>query len=134
MRIFQPVVGLAVLGVTLALTVRSFRPELALLIGVATGIAVLLSVVGELTGVIDALRAAARQYGVDEGYLGVLLKIIGIAYLAQFGVQICRDAERIGPRRPRWSWPGACSCSRRRLPAAVAMLASAAELLRRAAP
>ena len=91
MRIFT-IVGLAVLGVTLALTVRSFRPELALLIGVATGIAVLLSVVGELTGVIDALRAAARQYGVDEGYLGVLLKIIGIAYLAQFGVQICRDA------------------------------------------
>ena len=91
MRIFT-IVGLAVLGMTLALTVRSFRPELALLIGVATGIAVLLSVVGELTGVIDALRAAARQYGVDEGYLGVLLKIIGIAYLAQFGVQICRDA------------------------------------------
>ena len=85
MRIFT-IVGLAVLGVTLAVTVRSFRPELSLLIGVSTGIVVLLSVVGELTGVIDTLRTVAQQYGVDDGYLGVLLKIIGVAYLAQFGV------------------------------------------------
>lgn len=132
MRIFT-IVGLAVLGVTLALTVRSFRPELALLIGVATGIAVLLSVVGELTGVIDALRAAARQYGVDEGYLSVLLKIIGIAYLAQFGVQICRDAGE-SAAAAKVELAGRVLVLAAALPAAVAMLASAAELLRRAAP
>ncbi len=132
MRIFT-IVGLAVLGVTLAVTVRSFRPELSLLIGVSTGIVVLLSVVGELTGVIDTLRTVAQQYGVDDGYLGVLLKIIGVAYLAQFGVQICRDAGE-SAAAAKVELAGRILILSAALPAAVAMLSAAAELLRRAAP
>ena len=132
MRIFT-IVGLAVLGVTLAVTVRSFRPELSLLIGVSTGIVVLLSVVGELTGVIDTLRTVAQQYGVDDGYLGVLLKIIGVAYLAQFGVQICRDAGE-SAAAAEVELAGRILILSAALPAAVAMLSAAAELLRRAAP
>lgn len=132
MRIFT-IVGLAVLGVTLAVTVHSFRPELSLLIGVSTGIVVLLSVVGELTGVIDTLRTVAQQYGVDDGYLGVLLKIIGVAYLAQFGVQICRDAGE-SAAAAKVELAGRILILSAALPAAVAMLSAAAELLRRAAP
>ncbi len=132
MRIFT-IVGLAVLGATLAVTVRSFRPELSLLIGVSTGIVVLLSVVGELTGVIDTLRTVAQQYGVDDGYLGVLLKIIGVAYLAQFGVQICRDAGE-SAAAAKVELAGRILILSAALPAAVAMLSAAAELLRRAAP
>lgn len=132
MRIFT-IVGLAVLGVTLAVTVRSFRPELSLLIGVSTGIVVLLSIVGELTGVIDTLRTVAQQYGVDDGYLGVLLKIIGVAYLAQFGVQICRDAGE-SAAAAKVELAGRILILSAALPAAVAMLSAAAELLRRAAP
>ena len=132
MRIFT-IVGLAVLGVTLAVTVRSFRPELSLLIGVSTGNVVLLSVVGELTGVIDTLRTVAQQYGVDDGYLGVLLKIIGVAYLAQFGVQICRDAGE-SAAAAKVELAGRILILSAALPAAVAMLSAAAELLRRAAP
>lgn len=132
MRIFT-IVGLAVLGATLAVTVRSFRPELSLLIGVSTGIVVLLSVVGELTGVIDTLRTVAQQYGVDDGYLGVLLKIIGVAYLAQFGVQICRDAGE-SAAAAKVELAGRILILSAALPVAVAMLSAAAELLRRAAP
>ena len=132
MRIFT-IVGLAVLGVTLAVTVRSFRPELSLLIGVSTGIVVLLSVVGELTGVIDTLRTVAQQYGVDDGYLGVLLKIIGVAYLAQFGVQICRDAGE-SAAAAKVELAGRILILSAALPPVVAMLSAAAELLRRAAP
>ena len=132
MRIFT-IVGLAVLGVTLAVTVRSFRPELSLLIGVSTGIVVLLSVVGELTGVIDTLRTVAQQYGVDDGYLGVLLNIIGVAYLAQFGVQICRDAGE-SAAAAKVELAGRILILSSALPAVVAMLSAAAELLRRAAP
>lgn len=132
MRIFT-IVELAVLGVTLAVTVRSFRPELSLLIGVSTGIVALLSVVGELTGVIDTLRTVAQQYGVDDGYLGVLLKIIGVAYLAQFGVQICRDAGE-SAAAAKVELAGRILILSAALPAAVAMLSAAAELLRRAAP
>lgn len=91
MNIFQ-VISLAILGAALALTIRPFRPELAMIVGLVTGLIVLLFAVGELTGLLDSLRGLAAQYGIQGTYVSVLLKIIGIAYAAQFGAQVCTDA------------------------------------------
>ncbi len=86
------VLSLAVIGAALAVLVRSVRPEMGLVVGVVTGLIVLLYALGEITGVLASLRELAAAYGVDGGYIGVLLKILGIAYAAQFGAQICADA------------------------------------------
>ncbi len=91
MELFR-ILSIAILGAALAVLVRPLRPEMAILIGAATGVIVLLYAVGEVTGVLDTLRRLGEAYGVDSGYIGVLLKIIGIAYAAQFGAQICSDA------------------------------------------
>lgn len=91
MELFR-IVGIAILGAALAALIRPLRPEMALLIGMATGLIVLLYGLGQATGVLDALADLAAEYGVDSGYVGVLLKITGIAYAAQFGAQICSDA------------------------------------------
>jgi stage III sporulation protein AD len=42
--------------------------------------------------VIGLFRDLSRLARVDELYLTTLLKILGIAYIAEFGAQICRDA------------------------------------------
>lgn len=91
MELFR-VISLAVLGASLAVLVRPLRPEMAVLIGASTGVIVLLYALGEVSGVLDSLRSLAAAYGVDTGYVGILLKILGIAYAAQFGAQICTDA------------------------------------------
>ena len=91
MKIFQ-IVGVAVLGASLSLVIRPIRPELSMITGIVTGITVALLSVAELSGVVDAIGEIARQNGVDSGYVGTLLKILGVAYAAQFGVQVCRDA------------------------------------------
>ncbi len=91
MKLMQILV-IAVGGVALAAVVRPIRKEMGMLIGAATGLIVLGAAVAEWSGLIDALREFAAAYGVDTGYIGLLLKIIGIAYLAQFGAQICTDA------------------------------------------
>ena len=91
MELFR-ILSIAVLGAALTVLVRPLRPEMAVLTGTATGLVVLLYALGEATGVLETLRALGEAYGVDSGYIGVLLKIIGIAYAAQFGAQICADA------------------------------------------
>ena len=91
MKILE-ILSLAVLGVTLAVLIRPFRPEMSMIVGVATGLILLLYAVGEFTGLIGSLRQLALDYGLDTRYIGILLKIIGIAYAAQFGAQICKDA------------------------------------------
>ena len=70
MTVFK-VIGIALTAVAAALVLRAYRPELGLQIAVAAGVLILV-----LT--LDELQA--------------MLKVIGVAYLAQFASDLCRDA------------------------------------------
>jgi len=85
-------VGIGILGAVLAMTVRQMRPELGLFVGAAAGLLILLFVVAELSGILDTLKLLAEHYAIPTSYVGLLIKIIGITCLVQFGVQICKDA------------------------------------------
>lgn len=82
----------AILAASLALLVRAHRPEMAMQVALIAGIMILIFALGELTGVMDGIRAMAERYGIAAEYIGILAKIIGIAYLAQFAAQTCKDA------------------------------------------
>lgn len=83
---------LGILGAMLALTVRQYRPEIAMQVGLVTGLLIFFAALDAFTGVVDYVRQMARSYGLDSTYLGVVVKIIGMAYIAEFAVQVCRDA------------------------------------------
>lgn len=79
------------IGVTLTVLLRSLRPEYALPIGAVTGALLLLLSLEEATGLFSTLQRLGTVYGVSDVYITALLKMIGIAYLTQFGVNLCRD-------------------------------------------
>lgn len=91
MSIMQ-VVALAVVAVVLIVVIRQERPELALQISMVVGLIILIFAVWKLSGLISVLEDLARRAELNMVFLGALLKIIGIAYVAEFGVQICKDA------------------------------------------
>lgn len=76
----------------LVTTVRQARPELGLLLSVAAGGLILLSLLVPLVRVVDVLRDLALRAHVDLYYVGVVLRIVGVAYLAQFAAEVARDA------------------------------------------
>ena len=86
------IIGIAIVAVTLILTVKAYRPEAALQISLATGVILLLIAAGTISGLIEKITAEAQKYGIAPGYFSVLPKTIGIAYIAQLGSQICSDA------------------------------------------
>ena len=128
MKIFQ-ILAIAVLGVSIALLIRPFRPELSMITGAITGIIVLLMTVSELSGVAESLRQVAADNGIDGTYVGTLLKIIGIAYAAQFGAQICKDAgeSAVAAKVELCGRVLILACA---LPAALTTIATAVGLLR----
>lgn len=91
MEILQ-VLGLAVAAGVVLVVLRQQRPEMALLLSVATGVVLFTLVVGRLLAVIQTLEALGSRARIDVAYLGTVLKIIGIAYLADFGSQVLTDA------------------------------------------
>jgi stage III sporulation protein AD len=89
--IFQIVI-VGIIGVSLLIVVRQYRPEIALQLSIAIGIIIFLSVIGKINAIMVVLKDLAEQANINMVYMGTVLKIVGIAYIAEFGAQICRDS------------------------------------------
>lgn len=91
MEISQIVV-LGIVAAVFAVLLKNQNPETAVLISIAAGLTVFFLVIGKISAVIELLRSYAQKVNIDSVYISTLLKIIGIAYIAEFGAEICRDA------------------------------------------
>ena len=58
----------------------------------AAGLAALMTFLPEILSMVSSLQSMARAAGMDEGYMGVMLKACGISLVAEFAAQLCRDA------------------------------------------
>ena len=86
------VVGIGMTAVLLILLVRRSHPELAVQITIVVAGIVFFLVLDKLRMIIELFTEMAKRAGIGEMYLIILLKIIGISYLVEFGAQVCRDA------------------------------------------
>ena len=83
------IIALGLVGTSLAVVLKKESPQFALLL---TGVLIFFMVCGYLEGLLQMLRETAERAGVGSGYFAVVLRVIGIAYLTQFGAQLCVDA------------------------------------------
>ncbi|SDX99777.1 stage III sporulation protein AD [Thermoactinomyces sp. DSM 45892] len=91
MEILQ-VVGLGLITTILILVVKEQKPIFAFLLATFVGIMIFLALAGKIADVIRILENLATQAHVNNLFLETILKIIGIAYIAEFGAQVTRDA------------------------------------------
>lgn len=49
-------------------------------------------IISQLGSVYQLVRDLAGKLNMDDTYLNIVLKVVGIAYLAEFGSQLCEDA------------------------------------------
>jgi stage III sporulation protein AD len=86
------IVALALIATFFAVLLREQNPVYAMFVGTVAGVIIFLRLMGYLAGVFQFLTEVTLQANISMVYLNTLLKIMGIAYLAEFGSQICRDA------------------------------------------
>jgi len=91
MEIVQ-IVGLGLVATILALVVKEQKPMFAFLLAIASGVIIFYFLVGKIAEVIRILERLAVQADLNLVFLETILKIIGIAYIAEFGAQMTRDA------------------------------------------
>lgn len=85
-------VGLGLIATFLVLVIKEQKPVFAYLLATFVGIVIFISLAGEIGNVIRTLEQLASHAGVKMTFLETVLKIIGIAYIAEFGAQVTRDA------------------------------------------
>lgn len=91
MEIMQ-IIGIALVTTILAGVVKFGKKEIGVLLSLTAGLVIFFLVLGHIGSVFQVLKDLAGQANISMAYLGTILKIVGIAYIADFGAQICRDA------------------------------------------
>lgn len=91
MEIWQ-IVGLALIVTVISVVLKQIRPEIALQLTILAGASIFILVMSKIKVIVDLLQTLADQANISSYYLLIVLKIVGVAYLAEFGAQICRDA------------------------------------------
>lgn len=83
---------LGIAGILMSLFVREWKPQFSVLISMATCTLIFFCAVSRIQAMAGIFSQLAQYITVKESYLKILLKIVGIAYIADFASSICRDA------------------------------------------
>lgn len=86
------IVSIGIIGALLTLVLRQLRPELAMLCALITGAVLVFSIIDQAALLLAKLAEISARFETDAGIFSTMLKITGVAYITEFGVQACRDA------------------------------------------
>lgn len=88
--------GLAVAAAALCLVLRRDQPQMASLCAAAAGCILLLEALSNVVFLREQLERLARLAGLQEEALSLLLKTLGMSYLAELSAQTCEELGEKG--------------------------------------
>jgi|LSQX01.3.fsa_nt_gb stage III sporulation protein AD len=91
MEIFQ-IVGLGIVAAIISIVLKPYRPEMAVVISIVAGIIILGAIAVNISSFFKLIESITDKVNIEFSYISNVLKIIGIAYITQFGSEICKDA------------------------------------------
>lgn len=90
MELFK-IIGVALITATTSILLKSTKPELSFAVGIAGVIVILIFIMELLQNSINILATLANASGISGGLMKILLKIVGVGYLTEFGAGILSD-------------------------------------------
>lgn len=88
----EKVAVIGVMAVLLAIPLRKDKSEFSMLIIMTACLLIAAMALWKIEDVIGFLKSLESYLGDNSVYLKILLKMIGITYVAEFGASLCRDA------------------------------------------
>ena len=86
------IIGIALTALIVIVILRQYKPEYAIYVSIIAGILILYIAMEKITGIINLLQSISDKTYINKNFLGILLKITGIAFLTEFAVSVCSDA------------------------------------------
>lgn len=85
------VVGVCLLSAVAVIAVRRYAPEYAMVISLVAGSIVLVALILTSSGLFSKVEDIFESSGLDSGIFKTVLKCLGICYITNFAVDVCRD-------------------------------------------
>ena len=83
---------IGIVGILLALQIKAVKPEYAVYLCMGVSLLIFMGVTEQLQIIVDAIQAIETYLPLDQRYIKILLKIVGITYIAEFSSDLCKDA------------------------------------------
>ncbi|MBM6742817.1 stage III sporulation protein AD [Drancourtella massiliensis] len=88
----QKAAAISVCAALIALQFKGGKTEYGIYVSIAAGILLGTGIIGKLSTVLDTVKEIGSFLQIEGSYLGVLLKMLGITYVAEFASNICKDS------------------------------------------
>ena len=86
------IIGIGFIALIIIVIIKQYKPEFAMYVSIIAGTIIISLSLDKIIGIINLLKNLSNKTGINAEYLGVLLKITGIAILTEFAVTICKDS------------------------------------------
>lgn len=86
------IIGIGLVAVVVIIIFRQNKPEFVIYIELIAGVIILSLCFDKITNVINFISGISSKIELSNKFVGVMLKITGIAILAEFATSICKDA------------------------------------------
>ena len=86
------IAGIGLIALILIIIIKQYRPEFAVYISLCAGAIILTLVMSKMSGIIGILTELSNKVSDNNGFLTILMKITGIAFITEFAVSICKDS------------------------------------------
>jgi stage III sporulation protein AD len=90
------VAAIAVTAALCAVVVRKQAPEIAMVLALVAGAAILSSCVQALTEVLDFLDELSELGGLSSSVVKPVVKVAGIAVVTRIATEVCKDVQEGG--------------------------------------
>ena len=84
--------GAAIVTAVLAAMLRSQSPHSAMLLSVAAGSIIILSLLKNLPGTLSGIQSVLADGGIDTADIAILLKVMGICFVTEFTCDCVTEA------------------------------------------
>ena len=91
MDVFK-IVGFAIIAVVLVIVIKNQRPEIALILTIFASLSILLFAIYKMSDIVNVLNELVNVSGINKDFLTIIIKVTAIAYIVEFGKNICVDA------------------------------------------
>ncbi len=85
------IVGVAFVTAISSILLKATKPELSFAVTVTGVIVILLFIIDGLQNTVTIFNKIAEMTGVENGLIKILVKIVGVGYLTEFGAGILND-------------------------------------------
>ena len=84
--------GVGVVGTLLALQFKNGKNEYAIYTVIAVSLVLFYGMKDKLESIQETVSTISSMVNINTDYISILLKMIGITYVAEFATGICKDA------------------------------------------